>query len=128
MKSLVAVAVGLVASSAAGAAPPVSFSKDIAPVLKTRCASCHLTGKEAGNIALHPAAAYANLVKVKSTGAALARVAPGAPDKSYLMLKLDGTHLAAGGKGVRMPMAAAPLDAATLDRFRAWIKAGAPNN
>lgn len=124
---LAALAIGLMAS-AAGAAPPVSFARDIVPVLKMRCATCHLTGKEAGNLALHPAAAFRSLVKAKSVEAALPRVAPGAPDRSYLMMKLDGTHLAGGGTGVRMPMGAAPLDAPTRDRFRAWIAAGAPNN
>lgn len=124
---LAAVALALMAS-AAGAAPPPSFSKDIAPILKTRCAICHLTGKEAGNLALHPAAAYDSLVKVRSVGAAMPRVAPGAPDKSYLMMKLDGTHLAGGGKGVRMPMGMPPLDAPIRALIRAWIAAGAPRN
>lgn len=124
---IVLLVAGLLASAEARAAP-VSFSRDVVPVLKTRCATCHLTGREAGNIALHPGAAFANLVKVKSTETGLARVAPGAPDKSYLMMKLDGTHLTAGGKGSRMPLGAPPLDAVTRDKVRAWIAAGAPNN
>ncbi len=110
------------------AAAPVSFEKDLVPVLRTRCATCHLTGKEAGNIALHPGAAYDNLVGVKASEADMLRVSPGKPGQSYLMLKLEGNHLAQGGKGVRMPLGAAPLDAATLGKFRAWIVAGAPRN
>ncbi len=113
---------------AASAAEPVSFSKDIVPVLRTECAVCHLTGKEAGGIALAPKVAYANLVNVPAGEAKLVRVKPGAPEQSYLMHKLDGTHLNAGGKGARMPFGAEPLDAATRDKIRAWIKAGALNN
>ena len=44
----------------------VSFSRDLVPVLRTNCATCHLTGSEAGNLALHPGAAYKNLVGVQS--------------------------------------------------------------
>jgi hypothetical protein len=107
---------------------PVSFSAEIVPLLRTQCATCHLTGKEAGSIALHPRAAYANLVGVPSVESKLLRVKPGAPDESYLMRKLDGTHLDAGGSGARMPFGAAPLDAATLAKIRAWIAIGAPEN
>lgn len=115
-------------TSASHAAVP-SFSKDIVPVLKTRCAICHLTGQEQGNIALPPAKAYASLVKVKSTEApVLIRVAPGKPEDSYLIAKLEGTQIKAGGKGARMPFAAPPLSAAQIKLFRDWIAAGAPNN
>lgn len=112
----------------AAAAETVSFKRDIVPVLKTRCATCHMTGKEAGNIALHPGAAYANLVGVKSTETNHLRVKSGAPAASYLMMKLDGTHLDAGGKGTRMPLGAPQLDAATRQRIRTWIAEGAKNN
>jgi hypothetical protein len=107
----------------------VSFKTDLVPILKTQCATCHLMGTEAGNIALHPGAAYANLVNVSSVEAPeLLRVRPGRPEASYLMLKLEGTHLDAGGSGVRMPFGAPPLDDDTLGLFRIWIAAGAENN
>lgn len=115
----------------AAAVPPaatVSFSRDLVPVLKSQCAICHLTGQEPGQMALHPKAAYKNLVGVPSVESKLPRVAPGAPDDSYLQRKLEGTHLDAGGNGERMPLAQAPLDAATIAKFRAWIAAGALDN
>lgn len=118
----------LMAMAAAPAAPAVQFKRDIVPVLRSRCAACHVTGKEPGKIALHPAAAYANLVNVPATESKFARVKPGKPDESYLMMKLDGTHLDHGGTGARMPFGQAPLDAATRARFRAWIAAGAKND
>jgi hypothetical protein len=101
---------GVLISSAAHAGSGPSFTKDLAPILKTRCATCHLTGAEAGRMALHPAAAYDSLVKVQSIEAAnLKRVQPHKPEASYLLMKLEGTHIANGGKGARMPFGAPPL-------------------
>jgi len=123
------VAVLLLVAARWASADTVSFKSDLVPILKTRCATCHLMGTEAGNIALHPGAAYANLVNVPSVEApALMRVQPGEPQASYLMLKLEGTHLDKGGSGVRMPFDAPPLEDDTLAMFRAWIAAGAENN
>lgn len=113
---------------AIAAGEPVRFQADIAPVLKTRCAVCHLTGSEAGKLALHPKAARASLVGRKSGESSFLLVAPGKPDVSYLLMKLEGTHVARGGKGARMPFGQTPLDAATIAKMRAWIVAGAPDN
>ncbi|MDD3352087.1 hypothetical protein [Zoogloea sp.] len=118
----------LLAPLGAGAAGKVSFTKDIVPVLRANCATCHLTGQEAGNLKLHPGAAYASLVKVASVESPLKRIEPGAPERSYLMHKLDGTHLDAGGMGDQMPFGADPLDEGTRNLIRRWISAGAPNN
>ncbi|HLY54085.1 MAG TPA: hypothetical protein VKS60_00925 [Stellaceae bacterium] len=107
----------------------MSFSRDIAPVLQARCAVCHLTGDEPpGGLALYAKAAYGRLVNVPSKESKLLRVKPGAPDQSYFLRKIEGTHLDAGGIGVRMPMDAEPLDADMLKRIRQWIAAGAPDN
>ena len=116
-------------SSSAAGTEAVSFSRDLVPVLKTRCAACHLTGTEAGNMALHPRAAYTSLVGVPSVEVpGMSRVEPGSPAESYLVHKLEGSHLDAGGNGVRMPLNEPPLDADTLSRFRRWVEAGAPDN
>jgi len=111
------------------AAPPapaatagVSFVRDLVPVLRANCATCHLTGSEAGNLALHPGAAYKNLVGVQSIESKWLRVKPGAPDESYMLMKIDGTHLDAGGSGGRMPYNMEPLDAATRGKFRDWSR------
>jgi hypothetical protein len=53
------------------------------------------------------------------------RVAPGNPDASYLVRKLEG---APGITGQRMPFGGPFLDAAAIQQVRAWIAAGAPNN
>ena len=114
--------------SAASAAGTVSFSRDIAPVLQNRCATCHLTGQEAGNMALHSGGAYASIVNVPSVESKLLRIKPGFAEQSYLMLKLEGKHLDAGGSGQRMPLAQSPLDEATLQKVRDWIMGGAAND
>jgi hypothetical protein len=118
-------------ATAALAAPDgtgVSFKQSIVPVLKSKCATCHLTGQEGGRLALYPGAAYASLVAAKSNEADLLLVKPGAPDESYLLMKLQGTHLEHGGQGARMPFGAPPLEAETIAKVRDWIAAGAPDN
>ncbi len=128
MKKAVLISIMLLGLTPSAQAAP-SFAKDLVPILKTQCAICHLTGEEQGNLALPPAKAYASLVNVKSTESpALTRVTPGQPDNSYLIAKLEGTQIRAGGKGARMPFAGAPLSAAQIKLFRDWIAAGAANN
>ena len=70
-------------ASVVHAAPPsssVSFREKLVPVLKSKCSICHLTGQEAGKLALHPDAAYKSLVGVQSTGSEKLLVRPGKPD------------------------------------------------
>lgn len=102
------------------------FQAEIAPLLASNCATCHLTGQEAGNMALVPGKAIESLVGVKSVEAPnLVRVVPGDPDASYLVMKLDGTHLAKGGTGAQMPFGAPPLPKETIAKVRQWIAEGA---
>ncbi|WP_321390508.1 hypothetical protein [Emcibacter sp.] len=106
----------------------VSFSRDLAPLLRRKCAVCHLTGKEAGGLALHPKAAWKSLVNHPSSESHFLIVEPGAPEKSYLLMKLEGTHIDNGGSGAQMPFSAPPLDQDTINMFRTWIEDGATNN
>ena len=90
--------------------------------------SCHGAGN-AGGMTLAAGAAYANLVGVPpSNGAALAagllRVAPGDPDRSFLLRKLEGTL--APDEGQPMPRVGSPLPPTLIDLVRRWIAAGAP--
>lgn len=102
-----------------------SFENDVLPVLQRECVACHMAGDEPGNLSLVPGKAFATLTTQRSATADMALVQPGAPERSYLLHKLEGTHLDAGGSGMRMPMGLPPLDAATIGLFRAWIEAGA---
>lgn len=104
------------------------FGKDILPVLQQNCVSCHITGEELGGLGLAPSLAYNQLVNVDSQQSSMVRVKPGAPDESYLLHKLAGTHLDQGGSGGRMPLGFPALADAQLEQISKWIAAGAPNN
>ena len=68
------------------------------------------------------APSYAMLVNAPSVEApTLLRVAPGNPDASYLIQKIEGTA-AVGG---RMPLNGPPLPAETIAVIRQWITDGA---
>jgi len=106
----------------------VSFSKDIQPIFTTSCVICHQgTGGPSG-LSLEPSSAYKNLINVKSAESSLARVAPVAPDKSYLLNKLMGTQGQVGGSGGQMPFNAPALPQDKLDLIKKWIADGAPDN
>lgn len=109
-------------------ATAASFKTDVLPVLQRECVACHMAGDEPGNLSLVPSKAFATLTAQRSTTADMALVAPGDVEKSYLLHKLDGTHLDAGGSGMRMPMGLPPLDAAAAGLFRDWIEAGAKDD
>jgi hypothetical protein len=119
---------GLAGAATVRADEPVSFAKDIAPLLKSHCAPCHLTGEEPGQMALHPKGAYKSLVGAQSTESRLLRVKPGSASDSYMIHKLEGTHLEVGGAGMRMPMEGAPLTPDEIGMIRRWIDAGALDN
>jgi hypothetical protein len=109
-----------------------TFAKDIQKkIFDSTCAtpSCHGGGVASADLDLSDGAAYANLVDVPVTNEGakalhLLRVAPGDPDDSFLVLKLEGKL--AAGEGVQMPLVGGPLPAAAIDTIRRWIAAGAP--
>lgn len=102
------------------------FQTEIAPTLQTACATCHLTGQEAGNMSLIPSKAIATLVNVDAIGAkGVKRIVPGDPDASYVIMKLEGTHTAKAGIGGSMPFGAPKLPPEKIASFRRWIAEGA---
>jgi hypothetical protein len=112
--------------------PPavVKFAQQIQPILTANCTggACHDASGPAGNLQLTSGSAYSNLVNVlaKSSCTTTKRVAPGAPDQSYLMFKLQGAGDCFSGS--RMPKGQNALPAAQLQLIRDWIANGAPNN
>ena len=107
----------------------VSFSRDIQPIFNANCVVCHTGTSGPQGLTLDSGKAYGNLVNVNSTEApSMKRVAPGSPDKSYIINKLLGTQTQAGGSGAQMPFGAQPLSQATISLIQQWITAGAPNN
>lgn len=108
-----ALALLLLASTAAPAAA-VTYA-DLAPLLERRCAPCHSGPAAARGLQVD---SYAALLAGGARGAV---VRAGDPEGSELLRRLTGASLP------RMPLTGPPfLDAADIDRFRAWIVAGLP--
>ncbi len=96
---------------------------------RTACTNCHnnLGRAPAGNLNLLRDFAYDQLVNrasVQQPGLML--VAPGSPDRSYLVHKVDGRG---GITGIRMPRNGPPyLTEGQILILRRWIELGAPRN
>ena len=105
----------------------MSFKNDIQPIFNANCVFCHVTGGENGGLNLSRAFSYKNLVGTPSTESKLVRIAPGKPDDSYLLHKIEGTQLKAGGSGSSMPIVDPPklLDPSQRALIRAWVEQGA---
>lgn len=71
---------------------------------------------------------YSFLVNVPSTESRLMRIEPGIPERSYVLHKLRGTHLAVGGEGERMPIGFESLPEHEIRLIADWIKDCSPNN
>ena len=86
---------------------------------------CHVGGSPVlpGVMNLRAGQAYANIVNVPSLERAnLLRVAPGDPENSYLVMKIEGRA------GPRMPLNLPALSAEEIAVIRQWIADGAPDN
>jgi hypothetical protein len=103
----------------------LEFDRDVWPILKAKCISCHND--------THPSPAmttaekaYANLVPPDYRGTG--RVMAMRPRESLLLWKLHGKSLDGSGKplqGGRMPLDAEPLTASELRVFAEWASLGA---
>lgn len=92
----------------------VSFSRDIAPVLASSCTGCHGAERPRENFSVQT---FARLLAGGDAGPVLA---PGKPDESLLVKKLEGK-----GGGARMPMNQPPLGTDVMAKIRKWIEEGA---
>lgn len=89
------------------------------------CTTCHAGSAAPLGLRLEADAAYAMLVNAPSVEVpGLLRVAPGNPDASYLIQKLEGTATVGG----RMPLNGPPLPPETIAVIRQWITDGAPQS
>jgi len=114
------------ANGGGGSLQPVSFEADVQPILDGNCVTCHQSSGAPQGLVLEDSKSWENLVHGRSAESKLPLVAPGRPDESYLLHKLDGTQ-ATTGSGAQMP----PGDPLAPDKVaivRRWIAAGAPNN
>ena len=96
-------------------------------ILDRHCVTgCHDLYQASAGLRLNRGRTHAALVHQPSQQIKSALlVLPGAPDKSYLIMKMEGTT---GVVGDRMPRLATPRPAAEVALLRAWISNGAPND
>jgi hypothetical protein len=88
------------------------------------CTKCHIGAGAPEGLQLDATHSYAMLVGVASAEQSnVLRVAPGAPDSSYIIRKLQDTP---GISGAQMPFGGPYLPQSTIDVIRQWITAGAP--
>lgn len=105
-----------------------SFVAEIAPLFDQACMPCHANPGAVAALPLDAANAYAALVNVPAIldCKGMARVKPGDPDGSELILTITG-----GTCGNRMPLTNPTYFdklPAELALVRTWIQNGAPNN
>ncbi len=101
-----------------------NFSEIQANVFTPTCATtgCHFGAGAPQGLRLDEANSYALLVGVGSMEEpSVLRVAPGDPNNSYLIQKIEGT----AASGQQMPLNAPALPRATIDVIRQWISDGA---
>ena len=112
-----------------GTGTALAFSQIQAQIFTPTCAKagCHAASSAEAGLVLEAGQAYGNLVgRSSSQRSDLARVQPGDPERSYLILKLRGDPSITG---LRMPQDGPPfLPSEQIDGIAAWIRAGAPNN
>jgi len=100
-----------------------THDSDIQDIWDDSCGGCHLGTSTSGGLSLEDG--YLEIVGVASNDiSSMDLVAPGDPDSSYLWLKMNSTHTAAGGAGRVMPTSGA-LPSATRDIIETWILEGA---
>ena len=103
------------------AAEPQSFSEDILPIFKGRCASCHQSGSAGYEKSGLDLTTYEGLMKGTRFGA---MVVPRDPEGSNLMWLLDWR----ASPEVRMPHGKKKLSTCDRNAIRAWIREGAKDN
>jgi hypothetical protein len=92
----------------------VDFRRDIAPIFKERCLSCHSSERQSGGL------------RLDNRGAALAGGNSGTVIKIGDSAGSKLIHLVAGlKKGMVMPMTGEPLTSEQVGLLRAWIDQGA---
>lgn len=86
------------------------------------CVVCHAGANAPQGLRLDAASSFTSLVSVRSRqDGSLLLVAPGEPDRSYLVRKLEGT----ASEGEQMPLGGPSLPQSTIDFVRQWITEGA---
>jgi len=101
---------------------PVSYSKDVAPILDARCRSCHTPGQPGYVASGFDLQGYDSLMQGTRYGPV---VLPGDALTSALVMLIEGRV----DPSIRMPHAGEqPLTAEQIATIRHWVEQGAKNN
>ncbi|MFO0877707.1 MAG: DUF1553 domain-containing protein [Gemmataceae bacterium] len=103
-----------VLTTPAAAGPAIDFERQIAPLLRERCVSCHGPDKQKGGLRLDT---RAHAFRGGDGGPVLV---PSKPEFSELYRRIVSTEASQ-----RMPPGKKPLSAAEIDLLRRWLAAGA---
>jgi hypothetical protein len=112
------------------------FHEQVRPILERVCSGCHSESSPEANLSLGGQISSADVVKAlvnvqTAHGGQFLRVVPGAPDQSWLYLKVSGKAASAGCQGamcstqVMPPTGQVTLTSAELELVRKWIADGA---
>ena len=111
---------------------PVSLGTHLQPVLSASCAlgGCHGNTAPTHNMDLSAKdSTYTYTVNVASVElGAMDRIEPSNSAQSYLVHKINNTHIAQGGSGSQMPLGAPALPLQTRRMIARWVTEGALNN
>ncbi len=114
---------GFVGSGGASGPLAANFASIQANVFEPLCAHCHSGANAPAGLRLDAANSYALLVGIASVERpGLQRIAPGDPNNSYIINKLEGGPNIVGE---RMPAGLPALPQADIDVVRQWITDGA---
>ncbi len=95
--------------------PTVRFSRDIRPLLATKCFACHGPADQEGGLALHQRGQATARTDSKHRA-----IVPGRPDQSHLLARVRSSD-----SKLRMPHDAPPLSPAEIALLETWIAQGA---
>jgi hypothetical protein len=98
-----------------------SFSRDVLPILKDNCASCHQPEGEGYKKSGVDLTNYKGVMKGTKYGA---MVVPGNPEASNLVLLIEWRT----GGAIHMPHGKGQLPAKLRETIRRWVQEGAKNN
>ncbi|MCA9061550.1 MAG: hypothetical protein KDA96_00745 [Planctomycetaceae bacterium] len=94
---------------------PVSYYRNVRPILQRQCSGCHFNGKQEGGLSV------VSVDALSKGGESGSSVIAGKPDDSLLIEVLTGDD-------PRMPVNADPLPAEEIETLRRWIAEGAKDD
>ncbi len=113
-----------VAAAADSVNAATDYERSVRDLFADDCVTCHSAAARAGHLDLESPGLAERLVGVRSPDAeAFVYVEPGAPERSYLLMKVKGVD---GISGRRMPPGGNALEAEDVSLLESWISSLAP--